>query len=220
MLVRTPDGSFEAIDGREQAPAAATADMFVHEGKADPRLSQLGALAIAVPGALAAYDYASRTHGRIPLARQLETAAQLAANGFQVTRTLAKRLEENAGELQRFESSRAVFFKPDGVAEDWTRTGSVGEAERIPRVKVVFDKSGREAELFGAATSGQTDFFDTDGGLLFSGGITAARGHAGDNAGRDAIVGWTSNGAADRTRTPVFGCAIAETPRANTNLTP
>ena len=38
--------------------------------------------------------------------------------------------------------------------------------------------------------------------------------------GRDAIVEWTSNGAADRTRTPVFGCAIAETPRATTNLTP
>jgi hypothetical protein len=113
-----------------------------------------------------------------------------------------------------------VFFQPDGVAEDWTRTSSVGEAERIPGVKVVFDKSGREAELFGAATSGQTDFFDTDGRLLFSGGITAARGHAGDNAGRDAIVGWTSNGAADRTCTPVFGCAIAETPRATTNLTP
>jgi hypothetical protein len=113
-----------------------------------------------------------------------------------------------------------VFFKPDGVADDWTRTGTVGEAERIPGVKVVFDKSGREAELFGAATSGQTDFFDTDGRLLFSGGITAARGHAGDNAGRDAIIEWTSTGAADRTRTPVFGCAIAETPRATTNLTP
>jgi hypothetical protein len=113
-----------------------------------------------------------------------------------------------------------VFFKPDGAADDWTRTGSVGEAERIPGVKVVFDRSGREAELFDAATSGQTDLYEADGRLLFSGGITAARGHAGDNAGRDAIVEWTSNGAADRNRTPVFGCAIAETPRATTNLTP
>ncbi|HEU0011376.1 MAG TPA: gamma-glutamyltransferase [Verrucomicrobiae bacterium] len=115
LLLRTPDGSFVAIDGREQAPAAATADMFVREGKANPRLSQFGALAIAVPGALAAYDYASRTHGRIPLARHLEAAAQLAANGFQVTRALAKRLEENAGELRQFESSRAAYLKPDGA---------------------------------------------------------------------------------------------------------
>ena len=113
-----------------------------------------------------------------------------------------------------------VFLKPDDVADDWTRTSSVAEAERIPGVKVLFDKSGREAELFGAATSGQTDFYDTDGRLLFSGGITAARGHAGDNSGRDAIVEWTSTGAADRASTPVFGCALAETPRSTTTLLP
>ena len=113
LLIRTPDGSFEAIDGREQAPAAATAEMFVRDGKADPQLSQYGALAIGVPGALAAYDYAIRTHGRIPLARHLEAAGQLAANGFQVTPTLAKRLEENAGKLRNFPPSRAVFLKSD-----------------------------------------------------------------------------------------------------------
>src|SRR5689334_10323620 len=58
ILIRLADGSFVAIDGRETAPAAASRDMFVRNGKADTRLSQTGALASGVPGALAAYEYA------------------------------------------------------------------------------------------------------------------------------------------------------------------
>jgi hypothetical protein len=47
---------------------------------------------------------------------------------------------------------------------------------------------GHEACLFGAATWGQTMVYGRDGRLLFSGGITAARGHYGDNAGTQAIA--------------------------------
>ena len=45
LLIRTATGSFAALDGREKAPAAASRDMFVRNGKADPALSQTGALA-------------------------------------------------------------------------------------------------------------------------------------------------------------------------------
>ena len=54
MVVRRADGSVVALDGREKAPAAATRDMFVRDGKGDSRLSQTGSLAIGVPGSLAA----------------------------------------------------------------------------------------------------------------------------------------------------------------------
>ena len=60
LLIRTERGSIVAIDGRERAPAAATRDMFLRNGKADSKLSQTGALAIGVPGSLAAYEYALR----------------------------------------------------------------------------------------------------------------------------------------------------------------
>ena len=49
MLIRLADGRFVAIDGREAAPAGATRDMFVWEGKADPELSLAGPLAAGVP---------------------------------------------------------------------------------------------------------------------------------------------------------------------------
>src|SRR5947208_6338258 len=54
MLIRRANGGFFAIDGRETAPAKATRDMFIRNGKADPQFSQLGALAIGTPGALSA----------------------------------------------------------------------------------------------------------------------------------------------------------------------
>src|SRR5688572_11847157 len=68
MLIRKPDGTFEAIDGRETAPAAATREMFHRNGKADPELSQEGPLAPGVPGWLAALDHAAKHAGKLPLA--------------------------------------------------------------------------------------------------------------------------------------------------------
>lgn len=45
MLIRSPNGTFDVIDFREQAPAKAHEDMFTH----DPMLAQIGALAVATP---------------------------------------------------------------------------------------------------------------------------------------------------------------------------
>jgi len=75
LLIRLANGNVVAIDGRETAPAAGTRDLFVRGGKADAQLSQTGALAAAVPGALAAYDYAIRNYGQLTLQTHLFAAA-------------------------------------------------------------------------------------------------------------------------------------------------
>ena len=64
ILIRRANGALVAIDGREMAPAAASRDMFVRDGKADTARSQTGALASGVPGALAAYEFAAKHYGR------------------------------------------------------------------------------------------------------------------------------------------------------------
>ena len=51
-------------------------------------------------------------------------------------------------------------------------------------------------------------FYDARGALLFSGGITGARGHAGDNAGRRAIVALLNRSPARSRATNVFGCSL------------
>jgi gamma-glutamyltranspeptidase len=115
LVIRLANGSFVAIDGRETAPAAATREMFLRDGKADPQLSQLGALAAGVPGALAAYDYAVRRYGRLSLPQLLLPAAELAEKGFELDLNYAGRLATTAKELKQFEAARAVFLKSDGA---------------------------------------------------------------------------------------------------------
>lgn len=113
--------------------------------------------------------------------------------------------------LQGKVAAYVLFVKPKEAGRDWEDTDLRRSAEAIPGVKVVFDPDGVEARRFGAETSGHTQLFSTDGRLLFSGGITASRGHAGDNAGESAIVALVNNQTPARTQTLVFGCALANT---------
>jgi hypothetical protein len=75
----------------------------------------------------------------------------------------------------RLEASVA-FLKPPGFTSNWAKTKLWRSAAAIPGVSGMVD-SGREARLFGAATSRQTMGYDRNERLSFSGGITAARGH-------------------------------------------
>src|SRR3954462_10600402 len=89
ILIRTADGKFTAIDGREMAPAAANRDMFVRDGKPMPTASQTGPLASGVPGALAAYKVALEKCGSIKLARALAPGIQAARDGFKISASYA-----------------------------------------------------------------------------------------------------------------------------------
>ena len=114
VLVRRADGTFLAIDGRETAPAKARRDMFVRGGKADPALSQTGALASGVPGSLAAYEHALRAAGTTTLPDLLAPAADLAERGFPIDPAYARKLKEAAPDLAKFGASAAVFLDGRG----------------------------------------------------------------------------------------------------------
>jgi hypothetical protein len=79
-------------------------------------------------------------------------------------------------------------------------------AAAVPGVRVVRD-DGAEAWRFGARVSGQVMVYDHAGRLQFSGGITGARGHEGDNAGRDAIEALLA-GRPHAASAFVFGCLL------------
>ena len=104
--------------------------------------------------------------------------------------------------------AHVLFVRPRGVAAGWERSDLWAIANAIPGVRVDIDEHGAEAKRFGAVTSGHTFLYGPDGRLEFSGGITAARGHAGDNAGEDAIVSVLAAGTSDQANTSVFGCAL------------
>ena len=115
ILARSADGTVMAIDGRETAPAAATPTMYFRDGQPVPALSRTGPLASGVPGAVAAYHRLSTTLGTNRWAAATEAAAEVAEEGFFITRSYATRLASVAEELRQFEASREIFLHPDGT---------------------------------------------------------------------------------------------------------
>lgn len=103
---------------------------------------------------------------------------------------------------------RVLFFRPSGFSAGWEKTDLWSSAEAIPGVKVVCDEDGSEAKRFRATTSGYSLLYNSNGRLLFGGGITGSRGHSGDNAGRSAIESLLMSGMADQRQTFVFGCSL------------
>ncbi len=115
ILIRTYDGRLIAIDGREMAPAKARPNLYVRDGKIDPDASQTGSLAVAVPGALLAYEYARKEYGRKPLKELLLPAAQIAETGFAIDRIYARNLRQSRAAITQFPATTEVLLRADGT---------------------------------------------------------------------------------------------------------
>jgi hypothetical protein len=124
------------------------------------------------------------------------------------TRASVEELNRLLARSQGRVAAHVVFFKPDKFADDWTRTSLWWSAATIPGITVHEDLDGVQARLFGAETSGYVLLYDTHGELLFRGGITGGRGHAGDNAGENALVSLLAGQKVTLKQTPVYGCSL------------
>jgi hypothetical protein len=101
-----------------------------------------------------------------------------------------------------------LFFQPRSADKEWAQTDLWRSAAEIAGVTCLADVDGIEQQRFGARTSGEVFLYDTSGQLLFHGGITASRGHAGDNAGRDALEEMLLRHERFLAETPIFGCEL------------
>lgn len=104
--------------------------------------------------------------------------------------------------------ARVYFYRAPGAQADWERTGLWRSASAIPGVEVMVDVEGVIAQSFHANVSGETQVYRSTGELAFSGGITAARGHQGDNEGRRAILEILTTPSSTPRHTRVFGCYL------------
>jgi hypothetical protein len=97
---------------------------------------------------------------------------------------------------------------PSNAGSDWLETDTLQRAMQLPNSQIVADPSGVEAALFGATTSGFVMLFDQIGGRQFSGGITEARGHEGENAGLSNLRAILRNEIRSADGIPAFGCRL------------
>jgi hypothetical protein len=124
------------------------------------------------------------------------------------TRASIAELAEILARATTHPKTYVLFLKPSSFNVGWERTDLWQRAAALPGVTVLSDDDGIEAQRFGVYTSGETLLYDSGGSLMFSGGITGSRGHAGDNAGEQALIHVLNSGKAERRAWSVFGCPI------------
>lgn len=114
MLVRSSNGSYEFIDFRETAPAAAFQDMYENNVNA----SLYGGLASGVPGELRGTEHLHRNYGKLPWATVIHPAINLARYGFTVTKDLVNQMKaatEGETDFLVEDPNWAIDFAPNGT---------------------------------------------------------------------------------------------------------
>ncbi|QQN74675.1 gamma-glutamyltransferase [Croceicoccus sp. YJ47] len=116
FLVLRDDGALTTYDGRETAPAAATGDWFMRDGRPIPFAeARPGGLSTGVPGNVAMMALAHAEHGRLPWRALFGPAIRLARDGFTVTQRLHDTLASAPDIAGLSPEGGALFFGPDGA---------------------------------------------------------------------------------------------------------
>lgn len=106
-----------ALDYREMAPAKARKDMYLDEnGDVIAEMSLFHGTSSGVPGSVMGMAMALHKYGTMPLAEVIKPAIELAEEGYIVSRDLSRSLRGLSERLQKWPSTKAVFYHPDGSA--------------------------------------------------------------------------------------------------------
>ncbi|MBL6937570.1 MAG: gamma-glutamyltransferase [Alphaproteobacteria bacterium] len=106
-----------SFDGRETAPAADGPGMFLGpDGKPRQHMDAIpGGLSTGVPGVIAMFEMVHKRFGRLPWATLFDPAIRLAANGFPVSRKLARELKDFAPQMTRMPDMNRYFYHGNGT---------------------------------------------------------------------------------------------------------
>jgi gamma-glutamyltranspeptidase/glutathione hydrolase len=162
-----PASDCALIDYREKAPAAATRDLFVRDGKVVESLSKDGALASGVPGVPAGLILAHSRHGKLPLRVLLEKPIQLAEQGVVFTARMEAVAHERWG---AFNSEAKRIFgcggkglgKPVAPCEPGTRI----RQPELARVLRALQRRGADGFYRGAVARKLVEGLRAAGGIL------------------------------------------------------
>jgi gamma-glutamyltranspeptidase/glutathione hydrolase len=112
MMVRMAGRKPAMIDYREEAPGAASRDMYLDKhGRVIPGASTVGARSAGVPGTVAGLALAEQRYGVLGLARVMEPAIRLAEQGFPVSYWLSRSLAGHKELLSKFDASRRIYLR-------------------------------------------------------------------------------------------------------------
>lgn len=115
VVYRNADGSVGALDFREKAPLAASKDMYLDaQGNVRAGLSTRGHLAAGVPGTVAGMVALHQKLGKLPWADLVRPAAELAAQGLQLTAKEAAGLNSVRPHMLSVNKHVPAYAHPEG----------------------------------------------------------------------------------------------------------
>jgi gamma-glutamyltranspeptidase/glutathione hydrolase len=160
MVFRKNDGTTGALDYREKAPLAATKDMYLDEnGNVDSDKSQIGALAVGVPGTIAGLFEVHRKFGTLPFEKLIDPAIQLALNGVVVTEKQAQNLNDHTPD---FRSANKKTILLDNLWKKGDTIKYLKLAETLNRIKIY----GRDEFYKGKTANLIVDYVQNLGGII------------------------------------------------------
>ncbi len=137
MVVRMADGGTASFDYREQAPAAATRDMFLGPDGKPTSERLVGPKAAGIPGSVAGLALAHETYGVLPWRDVVTPAIVLAREGNTLDSFHAEDIERGVGRIREagYAASAAFYVKPDGssyaAGETWKQPVLAATLEAI-----------------------------------------------------------------------------------------
>ncbi len=134
------------LDGGGRAAATGTLDWFRSRGHTEVPFRGILPATLTTPGAVSSWAEAHAAYGRLPLARNLETAIGYARDGFPVTERVAGFIELVAADLAPHAETMAIFM-PDGKA---------------PRAGSLLRNPGLARTLEAVAAGGRAGFYEGD----------------------------------------------------------
>jgi len=162
MVFHLADGTHAALDYREAAPGRASHDMYLDRSGEPTALSDKGALAAGVPGAVAGMIEAQRKFGRLPLAQVVEPAVTLAREGFIVDEVRSNSIDGYRAWLYTYPASRR-YFLPGGQAPP---AGSLFRQEDLGRTLAEIRDHGADGFYRGWVADSIVAEMDRSGGLI------------------------------------------------------
>jgi gamma-glutamyltranspeptidase/glutathione hydrolase len=161
MLIRTHEGATHFLDYRETAPARATPTMYQDaKGHVIQGLSTVGYKAVGAPGSVKGLVYAQSHFGKLTLAQVMAPALRLAREGFRLSWSAARMLNEEP-DLARFPDSKRIF-QNNGAG--WHQ----GDVLKQPELARTLERIAADPDEFyhGAMAREIADFIQAGGGLV------------------------------------------------------
>ena len=160
MVFRKANGEVGSLDFREKAPIAASKDMYLDENRnAIAEKSQVGGLAVGVPGTVAGIFSVHEKLGSLPLSQILTPVIALANKGYVVTK----------GQAESFNAHNDVFKKVNTSTILYDKTFTAGDTVKniaLARTLEKIMKNGREEYYEGATGKILVDFIQKNGGII------------------------------------------------------